>query len=72
MDLLSRGNSSLRYCSVQKFLSFIKSTLKWRLMDHKPLSTWIHPKGRVVLLGDACHSMLVCSLLTNRDPANIH
>lgn len=53
--------------SVQKLLSFVTSTLKWRLMDRKPLPTWVHPKGRLVLLGDACHPMLVCmplSLLT--------
>ncbi|KAI0296726.1 FAD/NAD-P-binding domain-containing protein [Multifurca ochricompacta] len=43
---------------VQKLLSFVKSTLKWRLMDRKPLSTWVHPHGRLVLLGDACHPML--------------
>ena len=47
-------------CSVQKLLSFVKSTLKWRLMDRKPLNTWVHPKGRLVLLGDSCHPMLVC------------
>jgi 2-polyprenyl-6-methoxyphenol hydroxylase-like FAD-dependent oxidoreductase len=64
-------DSSLCHRSVQKLLSFVKSTLKWRLMDRKPLSTWVHPKGRVVLLGDACHPMLVCSLLTNRNPANV-
>jgi salicylate hydroxylase len=45
---------------VQKLLSFVKSTLKWRLMDRKPLGMWVHPKGRLVLLGDACHLMLVC------------
>ena len=28
-------------------------------MDRKPLQTWVHPKGRLVLLGDACHPMLV-------------
>ncbi|KAI9457211.1 FAD/NAD-P-binding domain-containing protein [Lactarius psammicola] len=43
---------------VQKLLSFVKSTLKWRLMDRSPLLTWVHPKGRVALLGDACHPML--------------
>ncbi|KAI0739994.1 FAD/NAD(P)-binding domain-containing protein [Daedaleopsis nitida] len=41
-----------------KILGFVKSTLKWRLMDRKPLSTWIHPSHRVILLGDACHPML--------------
>lgn len=43
---------------VQKMLALVKSTLKWRLMDRKPLATWVHPAGRVVLLGDACHPML--------------
>ncbi|KAH9979482.1 hypothetical protein BGW80DRAFT_1164422 [Lactifluus volemus] len=43
---------------VKKLLSFVKSTLKWRLMDRKPLPNWVHPQGRVVLLGDACHPML--------------
>ena len=28
----------------------------WQLLDHVPISTWI--KGRVCLLGDACHPML--------------
>ncbi|EMD31600.1 hypothetical protein CERSUDRAFT_119636 [Gelatoporia subvermispora B] len=43
---------------VQKLLSFVNSTLKWRLMDRQPLQTWVHPSGRVTLLGDACHPML--------------
>ncbi|KAI0052821.1 FAD/NAD-P-binding domain-containing protein [Auriscalpium vulgare] len=43
---------------VKKLLSFVDSTLKWRLMDRSPLPTWVHPKGRLVLLGDACHPML--------------
>ncbi|KZV70868.1 FAD/NAD-P-binding domain-containing protein [Peniophora sp. CONT] len=43
---------------VQKLLSFVTSTLKWRLMGRKPLPTWVHPAGRVVLLGDSCHPML--------------
>ena len=40
-------------------MSFVQSALKWRLMDRKPLETWVHPDGRVALLGDACHPMLV-------------
>ena len=28
-------------------------------MDRKPLDKWIHDCGRIVLLGDACHPMLV-------------
>jgi len=43
---------------VKKLLSFVQSTLKWRLMDRQTLDTWVHPKGRVVLLGDSCHPML--------------
>lgn len=43
---------------VRKILQFVQSTLKWRLMDRKPLNKWIHDSGRVVLLGDSCHPML--------------
>ncbi|KAI1787247.1 FAD/NAD(P)-binding domain-containing protein [Ganoderma leucocontextum] len=43
---------------VRKILGFVQSTLKWRLMDRKPLKTWIHPSSRVILLGDSCHPML--------------
>ncbi|EJC99727.1 FAD/NAD-binding domain-containing protein [Fomitiporia mediterranea MF3/22] len=43
---------------VRKLLSHVTSTLRWRLTDHDPLERWIHPAGRVVLLGDACHPML--------------
>ncbi|KZT66311.1 FAD/NAD(P)-binding domain-containing protein [Daedalea quercina L-15889] len=43
---------------IQKLLKLVDTTLKWRLMDRKPLDTWIHPAGRVALLGDACHPML--------------
>jgi salicylate hydroxylase len=46
---------------VQKMLKFVDSTLKWRLMDRQPLEKWIHESGRVALLGDACHPMLVCA-----------
>ena len=44
---------------VQKLLAYVNSTLKWRLMDRPALDSWVHPKGRIVLLGDACHPMLV-------------
>ncbi|PCH42698.1 FAD/NAD(P)-binding domain-containing protein [Wolfiporia cocos MD-104 SS10] len=43
---------------IQKLLSLVESTLKWRLMDRLPLPTWVHRSGRVALLGDACHPML--------------
>ena len=32
-------------------------------MDRAPLATWVHPKGRLALLGDSCHPMLVRSPL---------
>ena len=44
---------------VRKLLGFVQSPLKLRLMDRKPLDKWIHDSGRVILLGDACHPMLV-------------
>ncbi|KAH9850511.1 FAD/NAD-P-binding domain-containing protein [Lenzites betulinus] len=43
---------------VRKLLSFVKSTLNWRLMDRQPLKRWVHPSSKVILLGDACHPML--------------
>ncbi|KAI0759543.1 FAD/NAD-P-binding domain-containing protein [Trametes elegans] len=43
---------------IRKMLSFVNSTLKWRLMDRQPLKKWIHPSHKVILLGDACHPML--------------
>ena len=33
--------------------------MRWRLMDRKPLERWVHQSGKVVLLGDSCHPMLV-------------
>ncbi|KAJ4000374.1 FAD/NAD-P-binding domain-containing protein [Lentinula boryana] len=43
---------------VQKLLSKADSVLESRLLICKPLETWIHGSGRVVLLGDSCHPML--------------
>jgi len=43
---------------VRRLLGLVRSTLKWRLMDRRPLKKWIHDSGRVILLGDACHPML--------------
>lgn len=46
-------------CRVQKILKLVQATYKWKLMDRPPLETWIHPSGRLLLVGDACHPMLV-------------
>jgi len=43
---------------VHKLLGLVESTLKWRLLDRKPLVKWVHGSGAVILLGDACHPML--------------
>lgn len=47
---------------VEKLLKLVPSTLRWKLMDRSPLKTWIHKSNKVVLLGDACHPMLVSHL----------
>ncbi|OCB88669.1 FAD/NAD-binding domain-containing protein [Sanghuangporus baumii] len=44
---------------VQKLLSLVESPIRWKLMDRRPLKSWVHPCGRVVLLRDDCHPMLV-------------
>lgn len=58
------GIYNLNICSsissVVKLLGLVTSISHWRLMDHYPLETWLHGNGPVVLLGDACHPMLVC------------
>jgi 2-polyprenyl-6-methoxyphenol hydroxylase-like FAD-dependent oxidoreductase len=59
MPPISRVCYSILPSRVRKMLGFVQSTLKWRLMDRKPLEGWIHESGRVILLGDACHPMLV-------------
>ena len=43
---------------VQRLLSHVTSTFKWRLMDRQPLHTWVDCSGHSALLGDACHPML--------------
>ncbi|KAJ3716987.1 FAD/NAD-binding domain-containing protein [Lentinula raphanica] len=43
---------------IQKLLSRAQSVLESKLLICRPLETWIHESGRVVLLGDSCHPML--------------
>ena len=40
-------------------LALVQSNTRFRLMDRKPLEKWTHDSGRITLLGDACHPMLV-------------
>ena len=43
---------------VQKLCALTGDFLKWRLCDLPDLTRWVHPAGKVVLLGDSCHPML--------------
>ena len=39
-------------------LSKIEQSYVWKLRDRPELERWVHPKGNLVLLGDAAHPML--------------
>lgn len=39
-------------------LTLIKEVGVWKLQNSVELESWSHPKGRFVLLGDACHATL--------------
>ncbi|KAJ7023500.1 salicylate hydroxylase [Mycena alexandri] len=43
---------------VRKLCALTGTYLKWKLADFDQLDRWIHPSGRVALLGDACHPMM--------------
>ncbi|KAI1443031.1 salicylate hydroxylase [Annulohypoxylon stygium] len=43
---------------IQKLCALTGDFMKWRLCDLPDLSRWIHPSGKVMLLGDSCHPML--------------
>jgi salicylate hydroxylase len=43
---------------VQKLCALTGDFMKWRLCDLPDLDRWVHPSGKAVLLGDACHPML--------------
>lgn len=46
-----------RWCpEVEELLATLTDTFLWGLFDHPPLAAWT--KGRIALLGDACHPML--------------
>lgn len=47
------------WCSpVRKLCALTGTYLKWKLADFDQLDRWVHPSGRAVLLGDACHPMM--------------
>lgn len=41
-----------------KLLSMVHEVSKWRLLNSTEMDTWLHPAGKFVLLGDACHATL--------------
>ncbi|KAJ7761807.1 salicylate hydroxylase [Mycena metata] len=43
---------------VRKLCALTGTYLKWKLADFDQLDRWVHPSGRVALLGDACHPMM--------------
>ena len=47
------------WCSPMRKLCRLTGTyLKWKLADFDQLGRWVHPSGKVALLGDACHPMM--------------
>jgi salicylate hydroxylase len=53
------GNWSSLCASVRRILDLVSRTLDWRLVDRPPVPQWVHADGKLALLGDACHPMLV-------------
>ncbi|KAF7342747.1 FAD/NAD-binding domain-containing protein [Mycena sanguinolenta] len=43
---------------IQKLLKLVQKTYILPLKYREPLDRWVHPHGKVVLLGDACHPTL--------------
>ena len=43
---------------VRKICGLTGTYLKWRLADFDQLERWVHPSGKVAVLGDACHPMM--------------
>ncbi|KIW67385.1 hypothetical protein PV04_06644 [Phialophora macrospora] len=43
---------------VRKLCGLTDSYLKWKLADFDHLQRWVHPSGKVAILGDACHPMM--------------
>ncbi|KAJ7160454.1 salicylate hydroxylase [Mycena filopes] len=44
--------------AVRRLCALAGRYLKWKLADFAQLDRWVHPAGRVALLGDACHPMM--------------
>ncbi|KAJ6503779.1 hypothetical protein C8R45DRAFT_1051126 [Mycena sanguinolenta] len=59
---IGHGKHIVGYCIVRlivlKLLELVPQTVVWPLFDRDLVQSWVHPNGRVELLGDACHPML--------------
>ncbi|CZR51329.1 related to salicylate hydroxylase [Phialocephala subalpina] len=42
---------------LNRMLEHIGDVLEWRLFTHKEAPTWVHPEGKVCLIGDSAHAM---------------
>jgi salicylate hydroxylase len=36
----------------------VESSLKWPLLSGHPLKSWVHDKGKLLIIGDAAHAMV--------------
>ena len=43
---------------VRELCAMTGEYLKWKLADFDQLDRWVHPSGKVALLGDSCHPMM--------------
>lgn len=43
---------------MRKLCNLTGNYLKWKLADFSQLDRWVHPSGKVAILGDACHPMM--------------
>ena len=42
---------------IAKMLEYVGDVLEWRLFTHEELPSWLHPSGKMCLIGDAAHAM---------------
>ncbi|KAJ5723227.1 hypothetical protein N7488_001262 [Penicillium malachiteum] len=43
---------------LNKFLTYVETVDKWKLMHHGEMEKWVNDKSNLVFIGDACHPML--------------
>ncbi|KAJ5709474.1 hypothetical protein N7493_010808 [Penicillium malachiteum] len=43
---------------LNKFLTYVETVDKWKLMHHGEMENWVNDKSNLVFIGDACHPML--------------